>query len=179
MNRLDTIDKKESIQNGIREAYDGLINEIDKIKTDRFYLQSDGKWSVAENLQHLILSTKPIIKCLNAPREFLKTFGVPNRAGRAIQEIKNKYEGALAKAGNVSVPNFTPRSEDIKDMDALKKQWLSLKDQLIEAVGNWEENEFDEYIIPHPLLGKMTVREMLLFTILHTYHHQKAIVKYI
>jgi hypothetical protein len=40
----------------------------------------------------------------------------------------------------------------------------------------WADSQLDQYIVPHPLLGKITLRELCYFTIYHTYHHL-AIVK--
>ena len=36
----------------------------------------------------------------------------------------------------------------------------------------FSEDEIDTYILPHPLLGKLTIREMIYFTIYHVEHHQ-------
>ena len=32
-------------------------------------------------------------------------------------------------------------------------------------------DDLDKYVLPHPLLGKVTLREMLYFTIHHNEHH--------
>jgi uncharacterized damage-inducible protein DinB len=37
------------------------------------------------------------------------------------------------------------------------------------------EEDLDKHILPHPLIGKTTIREILYFTIYHVQHHQKAI----
>jgi hypothetical protein len=36
----------------------------------------------------------------------------------------------------------------------------------------WSEAELDAYRLPHPLLGRLSVREMMFFTLLHNRHHQ-------
>ena len=36
---------------------------------------------------------------------------------------------------------------------------------------SWGELALDRYRLPHPLLGRLTVREMLLFTLYHSVHH--------
>ncbi|UPT65903.1 MAG: DinB family protein [Sphingobacteriales bacterium JAD_PAG50586_3] len=33
------------------------------------------------------------------------------------------------------------------------------------------DSKLDTYLVPHPLLGKVTLREILFFTILHTEVH--------
>ena len=40
----------------------------------------------------------------------------------------------------------------------------------------WSEEDLSSYVIPHPILGKFSVREMLYFTIFHTTHHYKALI---
>jgi len=46
---------------------------------------------------------------------------------------------------------------------------------LFSKLDKFTENELDRYILPHPLLGKLTLREMLFFTIYHIEHHEKLI----
>ena len=40
---------------------------------------------------------------------------------------------------------------------------------------NWKDTQLDQYIVPHPLLGKITLREMGYFTIYHVQHHDAII----
>lgn len=42
-------------------------------------------------------------------------------------------------------------------------------------VDSWTEQDLDTVLLPHPLLGKLTVREMLYFTIYHAQHHQMLV----
>jgi hypothetical protein len=39
----------------------------------------------------------------------------------------------------------------------------------------WREADLDRYLLPHPLLGKLTLREMLHFTLYHNYHHVQSV----
>jgi hypothetical protein len=46
------------------------------------------------------------------------------------------------------------------------------------AIGSkWKDPQLDKYIAPHPLLGKITLRELGYFTIHHMYHHLESIQK--
>jgi hypothetical protein len=54
-------------------------------------------------------------------------------------------------------------------------RWLQIGQRLIGAVKrNWGESELDSYILPHPILGKLTIREMLFFTLYHDTLHLSA-----
>ncbi len=43
----------------------------------------------------------------------------------------------------------------------------------MKRVDSFSEAQLDALILPHPLLGKLTLREMLYFTIYHVQHHEK------
>lgn len=48
--------------------------------------------------------------------------------------------------------------------------------KLITAINkNWSDPQLDQYLAPHPLLGKLTLRELGYFTIYHTEHHLNII----
>lgn len=47
---------------------------------------------------------------------------------------------------------------------------------LTSTMEQWEDAALDQYLAPHPLLGKITLRELGYFTIYHTEHHL-AIIK--
>ena len=42
----------------------------------------------------------------------------------------------------------------------------------------FSEEDLDKFILPHPLLGKLTMREMMYFTIYHAQHHENIVKGY-
>ncbi len=44
-------------------------------------------------------------------------------------------------------------------------------EDLISACEQWDETALDQYQVPHPVIGNLTVREMLFFTIHHNLRH--------
>lgn len=44
--------------------------------------------------------------------------------------------------------------------------------RLCASLDSFTEKELDQYVLPHPLLGKLTLREMMFFTIYHVQHHE-------
>lgn len=69
---------------------------------------------------------------------------------------------------------ITPMQVDKK---TILQRFADVYQALIEAVGNWSEQELDRYVIPHPALGKLTILEMLHFTSAHTQHHLRLLPK--
>jgi hypothetical protein len=57
---------------------------------------------------------------------------------------------------------------------ALLARWERVNARLREALEGWSERDLDRILLPHPLLGKLTTREMLFFTLYHDRHHVEA-----
>ncbi len=54
--------------------------------------------------------------------------------------------------------------------------WSRAGEALVAKTRGWNEASLDKYRMPpHPLLGKLTVREMLLFTLYHDRHHLESV----
>jgi uncharacterized damage-inducible protein DinB len=62
--------------------------------------------------------------------------------------------------------------------EKLLNQFAKAMDKMASSVKKkWKDPQPDQYIAPHPLLGKITLRELCYFTIHHTYHHLESIKK--
>jgi uncharacterized damage-inducible protein DinB len=53
----------------------------------------------------------------------------------------------------------------------LLTRWHRVNTRLRDAVQPWSEQNLETLQLPHPLLGKLTAREILFFTIYHNHHH--------
>lgn len=96
---------------------------------------------------------------------------------RSYQEIETAYQAVLATGAKAPVA-MSPRAEDMQvNREELVERFRGIYQTLGEATGGWLADELDEYLIPHPVLGKLTVREMLYFTVLHTAHHLRLLKK--
>jgi len=87
-----------------------------------------------------------------------------------------KYKLKLEQGGKASgryVPKFiSPKISK----DKLLKTYNKVMLRLIGSINkNWTDPQLDHYIAPHPLLGKITIRELCYFTIHHTLHHLNSI----
>ena len=142
-----------------------------------FFMHIDNKWSIAENLQHLIISAKITNLALRVPRFMLRMFyGKPNRPSRSYEELITKYNHKL-EAGAVASGRYIPKEKEInKGKDELINNWNAIAAKYLGRIKYyWDEEALDNYIVPHALLGKITIRELMYFTIHHTKHHLKTI----
>ncbi len=103
--------------------------------------------------------------------------GKPNRMSRSYDELVNKYKLKLQQGGK-AIGRYIPKTVSPQNgREKLLRSYATSMDKLIHSIEkNWEDRQLDQYIAPHPLLGKITLRELGYFTIYHTLHHL-AIIK--
>ena len=166
---------KSEIITQLNQSFNAIQNIFENTDETIFFTRVDSKWSVAENLQHLILSVNPLNKVFTLPRFALRYFGKMNRAARSYDEIVARYHTKLVQGGVASAA-FVPVLKTGNDKSKLILDFKRTNDKFVKKVNDWNESDLDTYILPHPLLGKISIREMLYFTIYHTQHHH-AIVK--
>jgi len=139
---------------------------------------SNNKWSVNQNINHLTLSIKPINKALKLPKLVLRSlFKKPSRPLKKYDEVIASYQKMLsegAKASGKYVPNKSPSFNS----ESLIMAYVSETKLLLNILSKWNENQLDSFFLPHPLLGKLSIRELMYFTIYHTKHHFNTIKKY-
>lgn len=165
-----TLDKPQIIS-ALNEKVDTFINYISPLNKEQFEERPDGKWSAGQNLDHLIRAIKPLQFAYGLPKfALLIMFGKTNRPSRTFDELVTKYKTKLAAGGKASGP-FIPPMINFEKKDSLLKKYSEQKQKLIARIEKQSEKDLDVYILPHPLLGKVTLREMLYFTIYHNEHH--------
>jgi DinB superfamily len=139
-----------------------------------FFARIGSHWSPAEHVRHLTRSMTPLLPALRMPKFALRAaFGSASREPMTYEAMQATYARALNEGGTAG--RFTP-SEETGDggrprRDAIRDDHSETVRGLTAAMARWTEAQLDRYRLPHPLLGKLSVREMLLFTVLHNEHH--------
>ncbi len=168
--------KKNEIINLIENNVNAILLKSETLENTIFNLEKEGKWSPNGHIEHLIYSVKPINQLFRLPKFFMTyKWGKPNRPSRSYDELVDKYHDKLSKVKFTTNP-FAPKNKKIFSKKEVLSKFKSENEKLIKKIqGSWKDENLDNYLIPHPLLGKLTVREMLMFTAYHTSHHLKAI----
>ncbi len=149
------------------------------INETMLFKRPDNKWSGAENIQHLIVSTNMSSLAYRLPAFLVRIIGGnPNRASGTFEALKEKYYKKLSEGGRAS-GRFVPKPIEINyGKEKLLANWNKATSKFIRAVSNnRSENDLDNYLVKHPLLGRITLRELCYFTIFHTEHHLLSIQK--
>lgn len=154
------------------------------ISTERFYAHTqDDVWSARDNLDHLNKSVGPVAKALSLPKLLPSVlFGKAKNPSRRFDEIRETYLGKLkegAKATGRYVPDKVETHANAeKEKTELLSKWQTVSEKLVSVLNDkWDEKDLDTYTLPHPVLGKLTVREMLFFTLYHNTHHVNNVRK--
>jgi len=169
------IHDKPQIISALNENVDAFNNYITPLTKEQFEVAPDGEWSAGQNLDHLIRAIKPLQLAYGLPKFALQIlFGKTNRLSKTYDELVAKYKNKLAAGGRASGP-FIPPFIGFEKKAELIKKYTEQKQKLISKIEKQNEKDLDAYILPHPLLGKVTLREMLYFTIHHNEHHLETV----
>ena len=169
------IQNKQEIITALNEKIIAFTNYIADFNKEKFEATPNGKWSAGQNLDHLIRSIQPLQMAYSLPKFVLRIlFGKNNRTSRSYEEIVAKYKSKLVAGGRASGP-FIPPVINFERKDDLIKKYKHHKKKLTAKIEKQNEVDLDKYILPHPLLGKVTLREMLFFTIHHNEHHLESL----
>jgi hypothetical protein len=141
-----------------------------------FFTRHGDVWSPSDNVDHLMRAVKPIAKALKLPKITLQAmFGKPEKPSMNYEALCRVYRDEIARGALASgryLPNQESPAEDAEGKkQALLDQWSKANAELFSVVEKWNEDELDRYLLPHPLIGKLTIREMIYFTIYHNLRH--------
>ncbi len=155
-------------------ANDSLVKTAGSFTEEQFFKRpEEGKWSAAENMEHLILATKPMIGLFLKPEVIVERWGTTDKPSRSYDEIANAYLKATNGAGKAPerlVPQATEQTQAVQ-LDKFKQ----VSADFLNALGSLNETQMLTYQIPHPFIGNLTVKEFMHFMTFHVDHHHKAI----
>jgi hypothetical protein len=143
--------------------------------TPAFFTPLGDAWGPATHVRHLTKSVRAVARGLSLPRPVLwMMFGPTWRASRSYTEMRTTYLAAVA--GGVPRNPFAPSPlGEPPDPQAARARIMSQHAEaiarLVGLASRWPERAVDRARLPHPVLGKLTVREMLHFTLYHELHH--------
>lgn len=165
--------RRQEIQPLLSEKYGTFLNYLRNMPDVQAYMSAPGKWSPAQQAEHLVKSVKPVTLAFGLPKFMLSMlFGKANRPSRTFDELVARYQARLAAGGRASKP-FVPGAPD--NLPRVYARLEKTVHRLGHRIGRFSETELDTLLLPHPLMGKLTLREMLYFTAYHADHHRRLI----
>lgn len=163
---------KQEIINALTQKYGSFVEYINGLTVEEYVYQNQQKWTAAQQLEHLVLCTKPLVKVFAMNKSVIEqTFGQTDRQNRSYEELVNLYFEKL-KSGGKAPERFDPTATVSSSREVLCESLTKLIHELGLKIETFTDQELDQLLVPHPLLGQLTLREMLYNTIYHVQHHQ-------
>lgn len=171
---MNTPSKDQLIQD-LKKSFQEAIDWINAQPEPRFNQELiPGKWTIAGHLYHLIKSTRAVNQGMLLPKLGLRTmFGKNNRPERTFQETLDKYR--IAVKDIVAPSKYAAEAGRTFERAALITQFEKELQDMIKGLGKWKEADMSVYVMPHPAIGKCTIREFIYFTTFHTNLHLKTL----
>jgi hypothetical protein len=168
---------KQEIVRLLEKSYGAFADEIEVLNEQEFRQVAHGKWNASQHADHLNRSLLPLIIALKLPLLLTRMiFGKARRVSLSYGELVARYQAKIA-SGSKAVHPFIPSKFAFKSKESLLKKLDSNLKSLIQQLQKFQEEQFDEIMLPHPILEKITLREMLYFTIYHAEHHRNLLLK--
>jgi hypothetical protein len=166
---------KEQISDLLKTNHAQFIEQVQRLSDTDLCYAPKGKWSAVQQLDHIVRSISPVNMAMGLPKFILKwKFGIANRPSKAYEGLTEKYIRKLQQGGKAS-GRFIPSTAIPGQKEKLVAQLNTLVKKLSAKTKMHSEEALDKYILPHPLLGKLTLREMLYFTAYHVQHHGELV----
>lgn len=166
---------KNEIFKVLKSNHETFLNMVANLPQESLLQSIDGKWSPAAQVNHIILSVRPLRKALQLPKFLLRLFfGKSNREGKSYENLVKRYREKL-NAGGKAPASFVPAVTEPVSLESMRMELLDEIQKVCSLLDRFSEQEMDHYILPHPLLGKLTLREMMYFTMYHVTHHGHSI----
>jgi hypothetical protein len=179
MVNMESVLTKETILTQTEKIFNRLQEFCYQLPDEIFFaVPHDSKWTIAQHVQHLTISTKTATAAYAIPKIIVRMLGGKStRASVSYDELLIRYERKLTEGGKAS-GRYIPAPVHAASGKAVLAKWQKVSSTYLKAISNnWKDSQLDSYIIRHPLLGKITLRELCYFTIFHTGHHLKGIKK--
>lgn len=166
--------EKSTISNLLTTNHAIFLKAVQSLSDKDYLLSNNGKWTAGQQVDHIRRSIGPVALAFELPKWALRLiFGKASRSSRNYETLVEKYQQKLA-AGYSASSRFLPKPIGLSDREKLVAELEKIVRKLNQRLMKFSEQELDMLILPHPLLGKLTLREMLYFTAYHAEHHRKA-----
>lgn len=168
--------KIPELQQKLKESHDRFMTTIRNVSDIDFIKSVNQKWTAGQQLEHIIKSVGPVNTAFALHTFVLRMFfGKANRASRTYDELVTKYQGKLNQGGRAP-GRFVPKPVSLNQREELFQRLDGIVQSLSKKLDSFSEEQLDMLLLPHPLLGKLTLREMIYFSIYHAGHHEKQVI---
>ena len=157
----------QSLNNSLNQFNELILN----LNKEEFEININQKWSAGQDLVHLIKVLQIVNIGFALPKTLLQVlYGINKNEQRSFEQLQMIYKKSLengAKAPSI----YIPKPVLFKDKNSLIQKHQSLNKKFINKIEYHSDIQLDNFRLPHPIIGKISLRELAIFTSFHTIHH--------
>ena len=168
---------KEAIADLIDAKHAELITWLENQPAEYWTKGPEGKWTTGQQTLHLLQSIIPLNNALSLPKFLLRLkFGKANRPVRSYDAIVKRSLERLEKTkGKTFKGSRKMKVPTLEDKQYILNRLQTEEKKLQYKTRRISDQNLDTVILPHPLMGKMPVREIIMWTAHHVDHHTKIL----
>lgn len=171
--------EKQKLKQQLTEGHSTYTNYVMSLNESNFNFALPEKWNAGQHLQHILISVARLSKAFDNPKYVISTEEAGlKREGMSYDALVAVYLEFIKKGAKASAP-FVPELVKIEQRTQLVKDVQAVIAELCFKLDRYTEQQLDTLTIPHPLLGRITLREMIYFTIKHAEHHYELTKQYL
>lgn len=151
-----------------------LINYITGLSEEDYHYRKPDKWTAEQQLLHIELCLQPLAQALSSKEYLAQKFGTIDRERMDYDKVRSVYVERLSSGGKAP-ERFVPSDTAVNDKILLANSVDTLAQTICKQLESYSDEELNTLVLPHPLLGMITVREMFYLMTYHATHHQKQV----
>jgi len=159
------------LQSQLRRSALEFSELVGSLSPDEFVRNMGGKWSAGQDLHHLVKTLGVIHTGFRLPMWLTRlVFSRAIRPSKSYAEFGERYR--IKMKVSHQAPSFVqPRPVTSDKQVKLLQDLETVTEKFCRRLSAMRESDLDGIAAPHPLFGKITLREMVMAAWLHTDHH--------
>jgi hypothetical protein len=160
---------KSEIINALAFRRDQVLTHLHAFDDASFMAGTLEVWGPAQHTAHLTLGHRRVARLLRAPKDLPKAAFAP----RGYDATRDAYLEKLATVpeGLLTMNSSSGAFAEDATRLSLIEAYRNAVNKQIDSVMGWDEAPLDTVGFPHPIMGVLPVRDMLLFMLYHDLHH--------
>ncbi|HRG32892.1 MAG: DinB family protein [Saprospiraceae bacterium] len=167
---------RQELINQFTKNHQEFVEYVQDLSDEKLMFSPSEKWNAGQQLNHIYLCLLPIEQALASKEYILNKFGLSDHSSLPYEEIVKHYINALNKGGKAP-DRFVPETFDLLNRPLLTSKLYDLLLKIGQHFENYSEEELDSLVLPHPLLGRLTIRELFYVMTDHAVHHHKQVIR--
>lgn len=160
----------QQLMDNLYQNHKQLADYVNILPDGQFLHTANGKWTPGQQMAHVYLTLVPISQALISKEYIQNKFGIIDRQTMSYEQVIDIYKKGLS-AGGKAPEQYLPQDVTIDQKNENSEKLLTILDAIQQQIAAYTEEELDTLVLPHPFLGKLTLRELFYLMSYHPLHH--------